>query len=164
MAEMHRKQAEGEPTAQAALAASRQSTDVSGVDDEPFERVDPAEVAELAARGARLFDVREPYEWSTGHIADSRLVPLGTLLAEPRRYLLGPGSDPEGGTSRAAVGEAVGVSMNAPTITDRPIVFICAAGIRSALACEMAAAVGFVRVYNLEGGIVGWSSLGYPLE
>jgi rhodanese-related sulfurtransferase len=43
-------------------------------------------------------------------------------------------------------------------------VFYCAQGIRSAVACEVAAAVGVPKIYNLEGGIVDWVAKGYPVE
>lgn len=103
---------------------------------EPFERVD-------ASRGRALFedktiqwvDVREPGEWQQARIPGAVLIPLNTLLGAPRQYL-------DGG----------------------PVVFYCAQGIRSAVACEVAAAVGVSRIYNLEGGIQEWAAQGLPVE
>ncbi len=46
---------------------------------DPIIEVDPMTAHEMAARGALLLDVREPEEWSTGHIADAVHVPLGDL-------------------------------------------------------------------------------------
>jgi rhodanese-related sulfurtransferase len=103
--------------------------------DEPFERVDVDRTRALLDSGALLLDVREPDEYAAGHIPGARLVPLGSLLASPRSYL-----DRDG------------------------VVFVCAVGARSALACEMAAAVGLTRVFNLEGGTVAWAQRGLPLE
>lgn len=42
-------------------------------------QVDPAEAAELAAAGALLLDVREPAEWTAGHIPGAVHMPLGAL-------------------------------------------------------------------------------------
>ena len=41
---------------------------------------------------------------------------------------------------------------------------MCAVGQRSALACEMAAAAGLRRLFNLEGGTEAWMKAGYPVE
>jgi len=103
---------------------------------EPFERI-------RAQRGRELFDagelawidVREPAEWQDSRIPGATLVPLNTLLLNPRQYLSRDG-----------------------------VIFYCAQGIRSAVACEVAAAVGLRRVYNLEGGIQEWAAEGCPVE
>jgi adenylyltransferase/sulfurtransferase len=47
---------------------------------------------------------------------------------------------------------------------DRPLVFICQVGQRSALACEFAAAAGFKELYNVEGGTDAWLKAGLPVE
>jgi rhodanese-related sulfurtransferase len=103
---------------------------------EPFERVDAAKGKELYdSKSAVWIDVREPGEWSEGHIPGSTLVPLNALLLSPRKYLNGDS-----------------------------VVFYCAQGIRSAVACEVAAAVGLTKIYNLEGGIIDWAARGHPVE
>ena len=43
------------------------------------------------------------------------------------------------------------------------VLFVCAEGIRSAVACEVAAAIGRTQLYNLEGGTRAWLKHGYPL-
>ncbi|MGH2668963.1 MAG: rhodanese-like domain-containing protein [bacterium] len=43
------------------------------------------------------------------------------------------------------------------------MIFVCAEGVRSAVACEVAAAIGKKQLYNLEGGTVAWGKQGYPL-
>jgi rhodanese-related sulfurtransferase len=48
--------------------------------------------------------------------------------------------------------------------TDKPVIFVCAVGQRSALACEVAASLGFTNIYNLEGGTDGWIKAGKPVE
>jgi rhodanese-related sulfurtransferase len=103
--------------------------------DEPFVRVDPEQARKLIEAGADVVDVREPNEYVEGHIPGARLVPLNVFLARPRDHA--PCDD---------------------------IVFVCAVGVRSALACEMAAAIGLSHVYNLEGGTQAWASQGLPIE
>ncbi|HEY7630606.1 MAG TPA: rhodanese-like domain-containing protein [Thermoleophilaceae bacterium] len=95
----------------------------------------PEIVAEMLRRGdAQLVDVREPYEHDTGRIAGARHVELGALAAE------------------------------AETIQrDKPVVFYCRVGARSAMATQAFAASGW-DAYNLSGGIVGWVMAGQAIE
>jgi rhodanese-related sulfurtransferase len=105
--------------------------------DEPFERVDAAKgKALLEVGGLAWIDVREPAEWQRGRIPGAKLVPLNTLLLSARQHLQGV----------------------------EKVVFYCAQGIRSAVACEVAAAIGLTTVYNLEGGIEDWVRRGHPVE
>ena len=46
---------------------------------------------------------------------------------------------------------------------DRPVVAICHAGRRSALACKILQKQGFERVANISGGMVSWRLLGLPV-
>lgn len=81
-----------------------------------------------------LVDVREPREWNEGHIPGARLVPLDKLRADP--------------------------------VTALPrdnVVFVCAKGVRSLTAAKLAERLGFVQLYNLEGGTNGWAQAGLPL-
>ncbi len=103
--------------------------------DEPFFRIEPAEARTLVEKGVRVVDVREPQEYAEVRIPDSALVPLGTLLSAPRDIL-----------------------------KEGPVLFVCSEGIRSAVACEAAAAIGLDEVYNLEGGIEQWEAEGHPVE
>jgi rhodanese-related sulfurtransferase len=102
--------------------------------DLPFE-LPPARVAELLREGeVQLVDVREPYEREAGHIPSSRHVPLADLTAA------------------------------APTIEHAlPVVFICRVGARSSMAAWSFARAGY-DAHNLEGGMVGWTAAGLPLE
>ena len=109
---------------------------MTGGIQEPFQRVSPEEARRLIAEGAKVIDVREPREQTQdGRLADSELAPLNSFLTDPRKYL---GQD--------------------------NVVFICKVGQRSAIACEMAAAVGLTHLYNLEGGIEAWKKQGLPVE
>ena len=95
----------------------------------------PREVADLLESGAiELIDVREPREFEAGRIAGARLVPLGELTAE------------------------------AETIDrDRPVVFYCRSGARSAMATEAFRGAGF-NAHNMAGGLLDWDAAGFPLE
>jgi rhodanese-related sulfurtransferase len=56
------------------------------------------------------------------------------------------------------------VARKAELASERELVFICAVGSRSALACEFAAALGFKDLYNVDGGTDAWVKSGYPVE
>ncbi len=104
---------------------------------EPFQRLNVAQAKDAYdKREAVWIDVREPAEWQRGRIPGARLVPLNSLLLAPHEHLKETDS----------------------------VVFYCAQGIRSAVACEVAAAVGLTRIANLEGGIIEWEAKGYPVE
>ena len=97
--------------------------------------VPPKRVAELVESGeAQLVDVREPYEYEAGHIAAAKHIELEHLAA------------------RADEIDA-----------QRPVVFQCRLGRRSALATEAFRASGY-NAYNMAGGIKAWAEDGLPLE
>jgi rhodanese-related sulfurtransferase len=99
----------------------------------PFD-VTPETVAALLAEDAiQLVDVREPHERKAGHVAGSRHVPLAELTAAA------PTIDPE-----------------------RPVVFVCRVGARSAMAAWSFARAGY-DAHNLDGGMVEWAQSGLPL-
>ena len=102
---------------------------------EPFQRIDVEEARTLIEQGFQIIDVREPFEWEQGRIPKATHIPLNTLLARASELL-----------------------------TDNKIIFVCAEGVRSAVACEVAAAVGRSDLYNLEGGTTAWARAGNPLE
>ncbi len=105
---------------------------------EPFYRVDVAEAkAMMAQDDVVVIDVREPHEYSAGHVPSATLIPVNSVFA--RREEL-----PK----------------------DKKIVFVCAVGQRSALAAEMAAAAGLPadHLYNLDGGTDAWRKAGEPVE
>lgn len=103
---------------------------------EPFARISVDEGSEMMSRDdVAVIDVRESPEYNAGHVPEARLIPVASIFA--RRDELPRGKD---------------------------ILFVCAVGQRSALACEMAAAAGLTRLFNLEGGTEAWIKAGYPLE
>ena len=88
----------------------------------------------MAAGRLDLVDVREPAEWSRGHLPGARLVPLDRLRADTKRLL------PRDG-----------------------IIFICAAGVRSQTAARLAEGLGLRDLYNLTGGTRAWTNAGLEL-
>ena len=103
---------------------------------EPFAHLTPAEAKRMMeSGGVQVIDVREGWEYQNGHIPGAQHIPVNSVFA--RREEL----------SR-----------------DRDIIFVCAVGRRSALACEMAASGGLTRLYNIEGGTEAWIKAGYPVE
>jgi rhodanese-related sulfurtransferase len=99
------------------------------------EEMSPQQAEELVRDGgAQLVDVREPYEHEAGRIAGALHIELQEL----------PG--------RAA-------SLD----RERPIVFYCRSGSRSALAADAFAASGF-DARNLDGGLEAWVGAGLPIE
>lgn len=99
------------------------------------EDVAPGRVAELHSRGeVELVDVREPHENEAGRIAGARHIELARLTREAGTL------DPE-----------------------RPVVFYCRSGGRSAVATQAFRASGF-QAYNMSGGLLAWAREGLPLE
>jgi rhodanese-related sulfurtransferase len=97
--------------------------------------LEPQRVKELVEAGeAQLVDVREPYEWEAGRIHGAQHIELEHLA-----------------------GRADEVDK------EKPVIFQCRMGRRSALATDAFRAVGF-DAYNMRGGIQAWSEAGLPLE
>lgn len=108
------------------------------ISGEPFRRINSVEAKAILDEGsAVVVDVRTRTEWETGHVK---------------------------GAIWIIVDELLGRMDDLPS--DKTLLFICAQGVRSALACEMAAASGFQpeKVYNVEDGTPAWIGKGYPTE
>jgi len=103
---------------------------------EPFTRITPQEAREMIDNGGvQVIDVRETWEFQKGHVPGAHHIPVSTVFAR-----------------------------RAELARDRDLVFVCAVGQRSALACEMAAAAGLTRLFNIEGGTDAWVKEGLPVE
>lgn len=101
----------------------------------PVSELSAREVAALLReRDAQLVDVRRPDEHEAGRIAGSRHIELDLLP-----------------------GEAGSIDR------DRPVVFYCHSGSRSALATQAFGASGF-DAHNLDGGLLAWVEAGLPIE
>lgn len=61
------------------------------------------------------------------------------------------------GAHHVPMGEALLKFFKNPD-PSKSYVFICAAGVRSAIACEIAISYGLNKVYNLEGGMRAWNA------
>ena len=103
---------------------------------EPFARIDVDEGRKMMDRDdVAVIDVREPNEYAGGHVPNARLIPVASVFAR-----------------------------KAELPRDKDVIFVCQVGQRSALACEMAAAAGLTRLFNLEGGTEAWIKAGLPVE
>lgn len=86
---------------------------------------------------AIVLDIREPAEWSKGHIPNARHIPLGQIekrLAELDRFKA------------------------------KPIIVSCATGSRAGSVCGTLRKAGFEKVFNLAGGVPAWEQAGQPLS
>jgi len=103
---------------------------------EPYYRISTDEAAEMYDNDDVVFvDVRRPDEYAEGHIKEALFIPVDDVLAR--------------------VDELP---------RDKKLLFICAQGVRSGLACEMAAAMGYPSdmLYNIEDGTAAWVNKEYP--
>ena len=103
---------------------------------EPFGRLAPRDAQQRIDAGElTVVDVREQWEYARDHIPNAALVPLSQIISKPQ-----------------------------DVITQDNVLFVCEVGQRSAVAAEMAAAVGKSHVFNLEGGMQAWRGAGLPTE
>lgn len=85
---------------------------------------------------ALILDIRQDNEYVTGHIINSKHIPLAFLndrLADLEAY------------------------------KNKPVIAVCRSGHRSAQACSSLKKAGFESVYNLAGGVLAWESANLPL-
>lgn len=84
-----------------------------------------------------VLDVRTPSEYAAGHIPGAKLIDF----------------------KAADFAEQVGK-------LDKSKLYLvhCAAGVRSAKACEIMHTAGFTHLINLEGGMKAWEAAGKPVE
>ena len=109
-----------------------------------IENVAPESVAEEAASGALLVDLREPEErQQNGCIAGSVSAPRGML-----EFWADPSSPYHREEFRP----------------DARIVLYCASGGRSALAGATLAQLGYTDIAHLDGGFEAWKGAGLPVE
>jgi rhodanese-related sulfurtransferase len=95
----------------------------------------PEQVIRLLEQDAiELIDVREPHEYAAGRIAGARHLPLGELSEQARSIA-----------------------------RQRPVVFYCRSGVRSAMATEALGGSGW-EAHNMSGGLLEWEAAGLPLD
>ena len=105
---------------------------------EPYYRIDSNEARSMLDSDPEhtvMVDVRRDDEWVTGHVAGAIHIPVDDL---PDRMDQVP--------------------------QDKKVLFICAAGVRSGLACELAASMGYdsEKLYNVEDGTPFWIEGNHP--
>ena len=105
---------------------------------EPYYRVDSNEARSMLDAdpdNTVVVDVRRDDEWVTGHVSGAIHVPIDDLSDRIDQV-------PQ----------------------DKIVLFICAAGVRSGLACEVAASMGYdaENLYNIEDGTPAWISGDHP--
>lgn len=81
-----------------------------------------------------VVDVREPDEFEAGHIDQAMLAPLGSVDKD-----------------------LAGVAK------DREIILVCRSGRRSGIAAKLLSERGYTKLWNMEGGMLAWQKLGYPI-
>ena len=75
----------------------------------------------------QVIDSREPWEYDEGHVPGAHNITHMATLPRARELA-----------------------------TDKPILFVCKSGQRSAVAAEFAATMGLTDLYNVEGGTLAW--------
>src|SRR5215467_3740423 len=102
----------------------------------PFRDLKLDDIKKLIDGGGHdIVDVREDWEWHKGHLPGARHVVLSSILANPTAQKFDDGT-----------------------------IFVCQVGERSAVASEMAVALGVKDVINFRGGTKAWKDAGLPLE
>ncbi len=93
-----------------------------------YEDLSTEKVHEIVGDSSyQLVDVREPNEFSSGHIEGAENIPLGTISSSLDKL-----------------------------DKDKKIVFICRSGNRSSKAAKMVGAEEGYEVYNMKGGMLAW--------
>ncbi|WP_284983936.1 rhodanese-like domain-containing protein [Arthrobacter sp. efr-133-TYG-118] len=100
----------------------------------PSRTISVAQAKELLGAGATLIDVRSAQEWRTGRAPQAKHIPLDRLQG-----------------SQAGIQKA------------RPVIAVCASGVRSASAARLLAAKGY-DAYSLRGGMAAWRQAGEPVR
>jgi rhodanese-related sulfurtransferase/transcriptional regulator with XRE-family HTH domain len=98
----------------------------------------PAQAQALIAQGdVDILDVRDPRDWASGHVPGARSLPLDELR----------------GGAASKLGDG-----------DRTLLFVCARGVRSQTAAQLAEDAGKTSVHSLAGGMLEWAAAGLPIE
>lgn len=99
--------------------------------------LEPSEAVLMMNRSnALVLDVRDDAEFSAGHIADAKHIPLAKLeerIKELEKY------------------------------KDKPILVHCQGGVRSTKACSILRKREFTKLHNLQGGLNAWTAAKLPV-
>lgn len=97
-----------------------------------------------------VIDVREPAEYSAGHISQAVNLPRGVL-----EFQLS--SLPQ------VAGASCAPEVALEQLRQKPVYLICRSGGRSALAALSLQQMGFEKVYSVAGGMNAWNEAGNPV-
>lgn len=102
----------------------------------PVQQTNPVEVKKILQKSPKpiIVDVRQPYEYQTGHIQGAKLIPLGEL---PSKLDLLP--------------------------KNQEIICVCQSGSRSSSAARHLQSAGY-NVRNMQGGMDMWLRSGLPVS
>ncbi|ACL38206.1 Rhodanese domain protein [Pseudarthrobacter chlorophenolicus A6] len=100
----------------------------------PYKTISVAGAKRLLSSGAALIDVRSAQEWRSGRALQAKHIPLDRLQAS-----------------------TTGINKT------RPVITVCASGIRSASAARALAEQGF-EAYSVRGGMAAWRQAGEPVR
>lgn len=104
--------------------------------ENPIQNMSPTEVkALIGTKGVALIDVRESAEYKEGHIAQAKLMPLGTVTAHA-----------------------------ADLAKYDKVIVVCRSGNRSSMACRTLQSNGVKNLINLRGGMIAWAQAGLPIK
>jgi rhodanese-related sulfurtransferase len=108
------------------------------INSEGAPEITPETLKSFLSSDIQLIDVRrqDEYTGELGHIRGARLITLETDLESQLGQLS----------------------------QEKPMVFICRSGVRSTKACFIAQAHGFNNCFNLQGGMLRWGALNFPVE
>lgn len=99
--------------------------------------ITPAKAVQLMNDDSTVvIDVREPHEFSKGHITNAQSIPLAKL--DDHLVTLEPHKN-------------------------SPIIVTCEQGTRSLMACKKLTKLGFTQVHELKGGMLAWGDAKLPI-
>ena len=102
-----------------------------------FRSTSPTGAIELLNDDAAVLDIREPFEFKKGHIANAINIPYAKL--DKQIDTLEP-------------------------YKSEPLIVTCKTGTQSAHACKKLSKAGFQKVYLMRGGMQGWQDINLPIE
>lgn len=98
--------------------------------------VESADAVKLINNDAAVIDLRTSESYARGHIVNARNVPLDELSAKMDKLA---------------------------ALKKKPVLAVCEMGVSSSKAVTTLQQAGFESVYNLKGGMNGWTQAGLPV-
>ncbi|WMS87924.1 rhodanese-like domain-containing protein [Pleionea litopenaei] len=109
--------------------------------------VSPQQLHDAIGETPIIIDVREPGEYSEGHVFGAINIPRGVLEFQVEGH--------------PAVAQKLAPELQ---LKEAPIYLYCRTGGRSALAAQSIQKMGFKNVYSLAGGYLGWEAAGFSVQ